>query len=270
MRVDAAERGVGVRWTNVACHVEDWVGTTLHFDIEATPDRRHRAAFPSRRPDAAARVLQRLQERLGPLHPEPQVPTSRPASETRTSRRRTSPAARHGRSAASRRTPGEILVVMSAARSGAAARCSPTRATPRTPSLRALADPHRRQILRLVRGGELAAGEIASHFDATQQAVSHHLQVLAKAGLLSERRDGVRRLYALDPQAPRPGPRGAVRAMAVGAGAAEVRRRAGSAEERRAEESRSQAVTGAEVLTATRTDQLRRPPTSSPTSPIRP
>lgn len=38
MRVDAAERGVGVRWTNVACHVEDWVGTTLHFDIEALPN----------------------------------------------------------------------------------------------------------------------------------------------------------------------------------------------------------------------------------------
>ena len=58
-----------------------------------------------------------------------------------------------------------------------------------------LADPHRRQILRLVRGGELAAGEIASHFDATQQAVSHHLQVLAKSGLLRERRDGARRSY---------------------------------------------------------------------------
>jgi uncharacterized protein YndB with AHSA1/START domain len=37
MRVDAAERGVGVLWTNLACHVEDWVGTTLHFDIEAMP-----------------------------------------------------------------------------------------------------------------------------------------------------------------------------------------------------------------------------------------
>jgi uncharacterized protein YndB with AHSA1/START domain len=37
MRVDAAERGVGVRWTNLACVVADWVGTTLHFDIEATP-----------------------------------------------------------------------------------------------------------------------------------------------------------------------------------------------------------------------------------------
>ncbi len=50
-----------------------------------------------------------------------------------------------------------------------------------------------------MRGGELAAGEIASHFDASQQAVSHHVQVLAKAGLLRERREGVRRLYALDP-----------------------------------------------------------------------
>lgn len=65
--------------------------------------------------------------------------------------------------------------------------------------LRALADPHRREILRLVRDGELAAGEICTRFDASQQAISHHLQVLARAGLLSERRDGVRRLYALDP-----------------------------------------------------------------------
>jgi DNA-binding transcriptional ArsR family regulator len=65
--------------------------------------------------------------------------------------------------------------------------------------LRALADPHRRRILRLVRAGELPAGEIASHFDASQQAISHHLQVLAKAGLLTERRDGARRLYAMDP-----------------------------------------------------------------------
>ena len=36
MRVDAAERGVGVRWTTLACHFEDWVGTTLHFDLEAS------------------------------------------------------------------------------------------------------------------------------------------------------------------------------------------------------------------------------------------
>jgi len=37
MRVDAAERGVGVRWTNVAGHLDEWVGTTVHFDIKATP-----------------------------------------------------------------------------------------------------------------------------------------------------------------------------------------------------------------------------------------
>jgi DNA-binding transcriptional ArsR family regulator len=67
--------------------------------------------------------------------------------------------------------------------------------------LRALADPQRRQILHLVRGGELAAGQIAQHFEVTQQAVSHHLQVLARAVLLHERREGTRRLYALDPQA---------------------------------------------------------------------
>ena len=89
---------------------------------------------------------------------------------------------------------------MSAARAGTAAR-SADEGDPADAVLRALADPHRRQILRLVRGGELAAGQIASHFDATQQAVSHHLQVLARAGLISERRDGTRRLYALDPRA---------------------------------------------------------------------
>ena len=65
--------------------------------------------------------------------------------------------------------------------------------------LRALADPHQPEDAPAVRADELPAGEIASHFDATQQAISHHLQVLARAGLLTERRDGVRRLYALDP-----------------------------------------------------------------------
>ncbi len=88
---------------------------------------------------------------------------------------------------------------MSAADARAAS--TPDEGDPANAVLRALADPQRRQILRLVRGGELAAGQIASHFDATQQAVSHHLQVLSKAGLVSERRDGARRLYALDPHA---------------------------------------------------------------------
>lgn len=61
--------------------------------------------------------------------------------------------------------------------------------------LRALADPHRRAIMRLVRDTELPAGRIASNFELTQQAVSQHLMVLKRAGLLEERRDGTRRLY---------------------------------------------------------------------------
>ena len=61
--------------------------------------------------------------------------------------------------------------------------------------LRALADPHRREIIRLIRDSELPAGQIATHFTLTQQAVSQHLAVLKKAGLLAERREGTRRLY---------------------------------------------------------------------------
>jgi DNA-binding transcriptional ArsR family regulator len=63
--------------------------------------------------------------------------------------------------------------------------------------LKALADPHRRQILRLVQYHELAAGQIAAEFPLTQQAISQHIAVLKQAGLLTERRDGTRRLYAL-------------------------------------------------------------------------
>src|SRR4051794_19749718 len=63
--------------------------------------------------------------------------------------------------------------------------------------LRALADPHRRQILRLVQHTELPAGQIASTFTLTQQAVSQHIGVLKQAGLLTERREGTRRLYSL-------------------------------------------------------------------------
>jgi DNA-binding transcriptional ArsR family regulator len=63
--------------------------------------------------------------------------------------------------------------------------------------LRALADPHRRQILRLVQHTELPAGQIAATFTLTQQAVSQHIGVLRQAGLLTERREGTRRLYTL-------------------------------------------------------------------------
>jgi DNA-binding transcriptional ArsR family regulator len=66
-------------------------------------------------------------------------------------------------------------------------------------AMRALAEPRRRAILRLVATGELAAGEIAAAFDVSRPAVSQHLTVLKGAGLLTERRDGTRRLYRADP-----------------------------------------------------------------------
>jgi DNA-binding transcriptional ArsR family regulator len=67
-------------------------------------------------------------------------------------------------------------------------------------ALRALAEPRRRAILRLVASDELAAGEIASAFDVTRTAVSQHLTVLKNAGLLAERREGTRRLYRARPE----------------------------------------------------------------------
>ena len=65
---------------------------------------------------------------------------------------------------------------------------------------RAIAEPRRRAILRLVREDELPAGEIAAHFDVTRPAVSQHLTVLKDAGLLTERREGTRRLYRARPE----------------------------------------------------------------------
>jgi DNA-binding transcriptional ArsR family regulator len=67
-------------------------------------------------------------------------------------------------------------------------------------ALRAIAEPHRRQILRLVWDSELSAGEIASHFEVTRPAVSQHLHVLKEAGLVTERRNGARRLYRARPE----------------------------------------------------------------------
>jgi DNA-binding transcriptional ArsR family regulator len=67
-------------------------------------------------------------------------------------------------------------------------------------ALKAIAAPRRRRILTLVRDTELSAGEIASHFDVTRPAVSQHLNVLKEAGLVSERRNGTRRLYRARPE----------------------------------------------------------------------
>jgi DNA-binding transcriptional ArsR family regulator len=67
-------------------------------------------------------------------------------------------------------------------------------------ALKAIAEPRRRAILSLVREDELSAGEIASHFEVTRPAVSQHLTVLKEAGLVSERRNGTRRLYRARPE----------------------------------------------------------------------
>lgn len=67
-------------------------------------------------------------------------------------------------------------------------------------ALRALAEPRRRAILRLVANDELSAGEIAAAFDVTRTAVSQHLTVLREAGLITERRIATRRMYRARPE----------------------------------------------------------------------
>ena len=62
-------------------------------------------------------------------------------------------------------------------------------------ALRAIVEPRRRAILRLVRDTELSAGEIAASFDVSRPAISQHLGVLKEAGLVEERREGTKRFY---------------------------------------------------------------------------
>jgi DNA-binding transcriptional ArsR family regulator len=61
----------------------------------------------------------------------------------------------------------------------------------------AIAQPKRREILRLLAGGERSATEVAGNFAVTQPAISQHLKVLKDTGLIQERRDGTRRLYSV-------------------------------------------------------------------------
>jgi DNA-binding transcriptional ArsR family regulator len=63
--------------------------------------------------------------------------------------------------------------------------------------LHALAEPRRRDILSLVRDGELTSSAIASHFDISAPAVSQHLKVLEQSGLVVVRRDGTKRYYGI-------------------------------------------------------------------------
>ena len=64
----------------------------------------------------------------------------------------------------------------------------------------AIAQPTRREILSLLAQGELSAGVIAARFDLTQPAISQHLRVLREAGLVSQRREGSRRIYSVRPE----------------------------------------------------------------------
>jgi DNA-binding transcriptional ArsR family regulator len=66
--------------------------------------------------------------------------------------------------------------------------------------VQAISEPRRREILELVQDRELSAGEIAARFDVTRPAISQHLTVLKTAGLVTERREGTRRLYRARPE----------------------------------------------------------------------
>jgi DNA-binding transcriptional ArsR family regulator len=67
-------------------------------------------------------------------------------------------------------------------------------------AIQALSEPRRREILHLIRDGELTAGQIASGFDVTRPAISQHLGVLKEAGLVTERREGTKRFYRARPE----------------------------------------------------------------------
>ena len=64
-------------------------------------------------------------------------------------------------------------------------------------AFRALGDPTRREILRLLREGDLVAGDVAGHFDISWPSVSRHLKVLEGAGLVSSARRGGNVVYSL-------------------------------------------------------------------------
>jgi DNA-binding transcriptional ArsR family regulator len=66
-------------------------------------------------------------------------------------------------------------------------------------AMNALGDPTRRAIFERLRKGPRPVGELAADLPVSRPAVSQHLRVLKKAGLVTERRDGTRRIYGLDP-----------------------------------------------------------------------
>ena len=65
-------------------------------------------------------------------------------------------------------------------------------------TLKALADPTRREILNLLKSGRKSAGEIADHFDITDAAISRHLSILKEADLIEDSREGKYIFYTLN------------------------------------------------------------------------
>lgn len=65
-------------------------------------------------------------------------------------------------------------------------------------AFKALADPTRRKILELLSQGEMSAGEIAAHFAMAKPSVSHHLNILKTAGLVTDERRGQNIVYCLN------------------------------------------------------------------------
>lgn len=65
-------------------------------------------------------------------------------------------------------------------------------------TMRALADPTRREILALLKGGQMSAGDIAEHFKVSGAAISRHLSVLREADLVRDKRDGKFIYYELN------------------------------------------------------------------------
>ena len=65
-------------------------------------------------------------------------------------------------------------------------------------AFKAIADPARREILRLLRSGEMTAGDLAARFDMSKPTMSHHFSVLADADLITRRREGQTIWYGLN------------------------------------------------------------------------
>jgi DNA-binding transcriptional ArsR family regulator len=75
----------------------------------------------------------------------------------------------------------------------------PSRFSAAARALKALGEPRRLEILELLRKGPRSVHEIVDRVDVTQQAVSQHLAVLHRAGLVEARREGTRSIYAVRP-----------------------------------------------------------------------